>query len=95
LGIIAVAYNHTIPAMTSEGHVKMEQKGSNSNFSRRDFLRGIPLGFAGAFVFSLTGKLLPPDRSKPPEFPEGSIFAPDKSRYGNRTQGFFDREVSR
>ena len=63
----------------------MERKSEKKRaFSRRDFLKGVPLGLAGGFVLSsLTGKLFPSGsraRSKPPEFPEGSIFTPAKDR---------------
>ena len=49
-------------------------------FSRRDFLKGVPLGIAGAIVLTvLSGKLLGSGivrRSGPPLFSKGSIFNP-------------------
>ena len=49
-------------------------------FSRRDFLKGVPLGIAGAIVFTvLSGRLLGSGasrRSGPPVYSKGSIFNP-------------------
>ena len=51
--------------------------------SRRDFLKGVPLGIAGAFVFTLlSGKLLgigARRQTGPPVFSKGSIFNPKRN----------------
>ena len=53
-------------------------------FSRRDFLKGVPLGIAGALVATaVSGRLISlisRRRRQPPVFPEGSIFTPAKER---------------
>ena len=52
--------------------------------TRRQILKGIPLGIAGAAAFSLvTGRVVSAfmSRRRMPNVPEDSIFAPDKSRY--------------
>ncbi len=72
--------------MNLEGQVDMEQKQPEKRLSRRAFLKGVPFGVAGVFVINaLTSRFLPSasrDRTMP-QFPEDSIFAPDKDRYGN------------
>ena len=53
-------------------------------YSRREFLKGVPLGIAGAFVASLVFSRFIPSiltrRRQPPIFPEGSIFTPARGR---------------
>ena len=51
-------------------------------YSRRTFLKGFPIGIAGAFVFSLVASRLLSSRRRRelPSLPEGSIFTPDKTR---------------
>ena len=59
----------------------MEQK-QDKKFSRRAFLRGVPLGIAGAFVLNSISRGLLSSRSRAdsqyPDLPEGSIFTPAK-----------------
>lgn len=65
---------------------KMDQeKKAKREFSRRQFLKGVPLGIAGVvainavsggFISSIFGR-----RRRLPDFPKDSIFAPDKDRY--------------
>ena len=54
-------------------------------YSRRDFLKGFPLGVAGAFLLSVvSGKLITSAigrRRQSVHFPEDSIFAPVKDRH--------------
>ncbi len=60
----------------------MEQK-QDKQFSRRLFLKGVPLGIAGAFVVSSISRTLfsrSRGDDKYPTFPEGSIFAPGKKQ---------------
>ena len=48
-------------------------------YSRRDFLKGLPIGVAGAFAVSMVVGRLPSflaRRRRPPVFREGSIFTP-------------------
>lgn len=50
--------------------------------SRRNFLKGVPLGIAGAFALTTLGSsLFKRKADRYPNFPEGSIFTPaDRSR---------------
>ena len=61
----------------------MDQK-KDKQLSRRAFLKGVPLGIAGAFLLSSISRGLlssrPGDSSKYPAFPEGSIFTPAKGQ---------------
>lgn len=56
-----------------------------SNASRRRFLRQVPLMLVGAVVINTVGRAflygLTDDKSKPPDFPKGSIFKADRDRY--------------
>ena len=59
---------------------KTEQKGL---YSRRAFVKAVPLGFAAAFVVSVvSGKILARLRQgpQPPVVREGSIFTPRGGR---------------
>ena len=51
-----------------------------SHYSRRQFLKGLPLGMGGALVLGVVlSKLLPTvftRHRRPPVFPKGSIFTP-------------------
>ena len=63
----------------------MEQKAKAKRlYSRRDFLKGFPVGIAGAFLVSVvSGRLLSSalrHRRQAAPFPEGSIFTPAKDR---------------
>ena len=61
-----------------------EKSDSKKGFTRRQILKGVPIGLAGAAVFSMvSGRVVSKfvRRSQMPNFPEDSIFAPDKSRY--------------
>ncbi|MCI0439978.1 MAG: hypothetical protein L0177_12735 [Chloroflexi bacterium] len=55
-------------------------------YTRRQLLMGVPAGFAGAFIANvmsgglLTSLLTRHRRSKLPDFPEDSIFAPARDR---------------
>jgi hypothetical protein len=63
----------------------MDQK-QDKQFSRRSFLKGIPLGIAGAFVLGSISRSLfskSQESDQYPSFPEGSIFTPAKDK--NRT----------
>ena len=61
----------------------MEQK-QDKKLSRRAFLRGVPLGIAGAFVLNSISRGLFSSKSRDsgqyPNVPEGSIFTPAKDR---------------
>ena len=61
----------------------MERKKDNK-LSRRAFLKGVPLGIAGAFVLSTISRGLFSSKStgsgRYPNVPEGSIFTPAKGR---------------
>ncbi len=69
-----------------EVKLKMDrERKAKGGLSRRQFLKGVPLGIAGAvavnaltggFISSIIGR-----RRKLPEFPEGSIYSPAKGRY--------------
>ncbi len=49
--------------------------------SRRNFLKGIPLGIAGVVALNaLGGRLFRRSESRYPKFPEGSIFTPANDR---------------
>lgn len=57
-----------------------EPKSSRRGYTRRQFLKGVPLGITGAVVATtIVGRLLG-RRSNPPVFPEGSIYTPDPRR---------------
>ncbi len=65
--------------------MEREQK-EERRFTRRQLLMGVPAGFAGAFIANamtggfLTSLLTRRRRSKLPDFPEDSIFAPARDR---------------
>ena len=54
-------------------------------YSRREFLKGVPIGIGGVFVLAVISRrllgLTSRWRSQPPAFPEGSIFTPAKDRH--------------
>ena len=57
-----------------------ETKSSGRGYTRRQFLKGVSLGIAGAVVATtIVGRLLG-RRSGPPVFPEGSIYTPGPKR---------------
>ncbi len=59
-------------------------RSDKRGFSRRDFLKGVPAGIAGALALgALSNKMLTPlfRRGKRAEFPEDSIFAPAKDKH--------------
>ena len=61
-----------------------EQTQPEKRFTRRQMMKGVPLGLAGAAAFSLISSRLISGlvrRKRIPDLPEDSIFAPDKSRY--------------
>ncbi len=54
---------------------------SDKGLSRRSFLKGIPIGIAGAFALTaLVGRFGQRSQDNYPTFPEGSIFTPAKDR---------------
>ncbi len=63
----------------------MDQK-QDKQLSRRSFLKGVPLGIAGAFVLGSISRGLfsrSQESDQYATFPEGSIFTPAKAK--NRT----------
>jgi hypothetical protein len=63
-------------------HSENQDKG----YSRRQFLKGLPLGIAGAFaVTSIAGRMLLGRKSqrRTITFDDDSIFAPDRSKSPN------------
>jgi len=60
------------------------EKRRERMFSRRQFLKGVPLGVAGAFAFSLLGgKILSRvagRRDRGVKYPEGSMFKPARDK---------------
>ena len=64
----------------------MDKEGNGVRmYSRRDFLRGVPIGVAGAFVLSifsegLLSKVLK-RRRRMAGFPKDSIFTPAKDQH--------------
>ncbi len=60
---------------------KNEPKGG---FTRRQFLKGVPIGIAGAAALTVvSGRFVSAfvRRRRMPDLPKDSIFAPDRSRY--------------
>ncbi len=60
----------------------MDQK-QDKQLSRRSFLKGVPLGIAGAFVLSSISRGLfsrSQESDQYPTFPDGSIFTPAKAK---------------
>ena len=58
--------------------------GREKGLTRRQILKGVPLGIAAAAVAGfVSGRAVSGlvRRGKMPDLPEDSIFAPDKSRY--------------
>ena len=56
-------------------------KNESKLLSRRNFLKGIPVGIAGVVALNaITGKSVGRNASKYPKFPEGSIFKPADNR---------------
>ena len=61
-----------------------DKADSKKGFTRRQILKGAPIAIAGAAVFSaMSGRVVSKfaRRKEMPNFPEDSIFAPDKNRY--------------
>ena len=62
-----------------------EKREVKKGFTRRQIIKGAPLGIAAAAAFGLVaGRLIPGYARREngmPDLPEDSIFAPDKSRY--------------
>ena len=53
-------------------------------FTRRQILKSVPFGIAAAAVGAVAGRAVAASvvrRKRTPDFPDDSIFAPDKSRY--------------
>ncbi len=53
-------------------------------FTRRQFLKGVPLGVAGAAALTVVSNRFVSAfvrRRRMPNLPQDSIFAPDRSRY--------------
>ena len=59
----------------------MDNKFINKTFSRRSFLKGLPLAAVGLVSFgAIGGKVLSSaSKRQPPVFKKGSIFTPKKS----------------
>ena len=58
----------------------MDNKEQN-RISRRNFLKGIPVGIAGVVAFNAIGnRLFRRSTTQYPKFPEGSIFTPADDR---------------
>ena len=69
----------------SEKQVDMKNKlFNNLNYSRRDFLKGLPLGIGSMMLLGTLTKSIFSSRSNrnsaPPVVPKGSIFTPSKKR---------------
>ncbi len=64
---------------------KENSSSSKRQSTRRQFLKGVPMGIVGAFAITEISRRLLSNtvrkRNGPPEFPEDSIFAPAKDRY--------------
>ena len=63
-----------------------KDKKKKLSLSRRQFLKGVPLGVAGALTIAFITKGLPGvlgGRKKRQEFPEDSMFSPAKDKYTN------------
>ncbi len=61
-----------------------EKADSKKGFTRRQILKGVPIGIVGAAIFSVvSGGVVSKfvRRRQMPNVPEDSIFAPDKNRY--------------
>ncbi len=61
-----------------------EKSDSKKGFTRRQILKGAPIAVAGAAVLGMvSGRVVSKfvRRNEMPNFPEDSIFAPDRSRY--------------
>ena len=58
----------------------------NLVYSRRDFIKGLPLGIGGIILLGTLTKSIFSSRSNrnsaPPVVPKGSIFTPSKKRKG-------------
>lgn len=73
---------------SSRGFPHMDQKKrSRTGFTRRQILKGVPLATVGAFALGVvSGGVFSAffrGRKRMPNFPEDSIFAPDRNRYPN------------
>ena len=61
-----------------------DKRESNRGFTRRQIIKSIPVGIAGAIALSLvSGRLVSGlvRRRRMPDLPDDSIFAPDPKRY--------------
>ena len=61
-----------------------DKKEPKRGFTRRQILKGVPLGIAGAVALTVvSGRFVSAfvRRKGMPDLPEDSIFAPDKNRY--------------
>ena len=62
-----------------------EKREAKKGFTRRQIIKGAPLGIAAAAAFGLVaGRLIPGYTRRAndmPDLPEDSIFAPDRNRY--------------
>ena len=57
-----------------------EANSSGRSYTRRQFVKGVSVGIAGAIVATtIVGRLLG-SRGGPPVFPDGSIYTPDPKR---------------
>ncbi len=63
-----------------------EKSDSKKGFTRRQILKGAPIAVAGAAALGMVSgrvvsKFVRRNQNQMPNFPEDSIFAPDKTRY--------------
>lgn len=70
----------------NDKHVPYSDTGNEPKrgFTRRQFLKGVPLGVAGAAALTVVSNRFVSAfvrRRRMPNLPQDSIFAPDRSRY--------------
>ena len=61
-----------------------EKRESKRGFTRRQIIKSLPIGIAGAVALSVvSGRLISGfvRRRQMPDLPDDSIFAPDRDRY--------------
>lgn len=59
----------------------MDNNNEAKRLSRRNFLKGIPIGIAGVLAIkAVSGSPFSRKESRYPKFPEGSIFKPANDR---------------
>ena len=61
-----------------------DRKEPKRGFTRRQFLKGVPIGIVGAAALTVvSGRFVSAfvRRRRMPDLPQDSIFAPDRNRY--------------